>query len=388
MKIVEIRAFEVDLTPKPSTVPRELSRAQRIQMNRPLSRYPQVAARGRASSVGSGARPACVAVAEDGTWGFGLSLYSGPVISLIRDLYAPHLVGENCMATEKLWDVMVRLSPAFGAAGLASYAISAVDCALWDLKGKLLGRPVYELLGGPQKERILCYASGFDQEWYMELGFKATKLFAPYGPEQGMEGLDRLEQLVATTRAQIGAHVELMLDAWTGWNVEYTVRAAERLRPYRLKWIEDYIRADDLVGYETVRQRLPWQTLATGEHWYLPPAFAAAAGRRLVDIFQPDVLWCGGITAAVKICHIAEANGISVIPHGSMNYPYGQHLAMAMPAVVWGERSEGVSAPGVPLEEMVKLPGTAIVKDGYVALSDAPGFGLEIDEDWLESVAV
>jgi L-rhamnonate dehydratase len=154
MKIKEIRAFEIDVTPKPSTAPRKASRAQRIRMNRPLSRYPQVAARGRAAQLASGARPACKVIAQDGTWGLGISLYPGPVISLIRDLYAPHLVGENCMATEKLWDVMVRLSPAFGASGLASYAISAVDCALWDLKGKLLGRPVYELLGGPQKERI------------------------------------------------------------------------------------------------------------------------------------------------------------------------------------------------------------------------------------------
>ena len=388
MKIKEIRAFEIDVTPRPRTAPREPSRAGRLPMNRPLSRYPEVAARGRAANRASGGRPACVVVAEDGTWGFGLSLYPGPVIRLIRDLYAPHLVGENCMATEKLWDVMVRLSPEFGAAGLASYAISAVDCALWDLKGKLLGRPVYELLGGPQKERIFCYASGFDQAWYVELGFKATKLFTPWGPEQGLEGMHKLEELVATTREQIGEDVELMLDAWTGFDVEYTVRLAERLRPYRLKWIEDVIRADDLVGYESVRQRLPWQTLATGEHWYLPQPFAAAAGRRLVDIFQPDVLWCGGITAAVKICHIAEANNISVIPHGSMNYPYGQHLALAMPAVVWGEKSEGVSAPGVPLEEMVKLPGTAVIRDGYVRPSETPGFGLEIDEGWLESVRV
>jgi L-rhamnonate dehydratase len=282
---------------------------------------------------------------------------------------------------------MVRLSTAFGTTGLISYAISALDCALWDLKGKILQRPVYELLGGPQKEKIFCYASGFDQEWYLELGFKATKLFAPYGLEDGLEGLKKMEELVAATRDAIGAEVELMLDAWTGLDVEYTVRLAEILKPYRLKWIEDYIPADDLMGYEAVRQRLPWQTLASGEHWYMPKIFAAAASRRLVDIFQPDVLWVGGITAAVKICHIAEANGISVITHGGMNYPYGQHLAFAMPAIVWGERSEGVSAPGVPLEEMVKLPGTAVIKDGYVIPSDAPGFGLEIDEAWLAQVA-
>ena len=149
------------------------------------------------------------------------------------------------MAIEKLWDMMVRMSTPFGASGLASYAISAVDCALWDLKGKLLERPVYELLGGPQKEKIFCYASGFDQEWYMELGFKATKLFCPYGPEHGMKGLRKLEKIVAETRQAIGDEVELMLDAWTAFDVEFTVRLAEVLKPYRLKWIEDCIPADD-----------------------------------------------------------------------------------------------------------------------------------------------
>jgi L-rhamnonate dehydratase len=221
----------------------------------------------------------------------------------------------------------------------------------------------------------------------MELGFKATKLFSPYGPEQGLDGLRKLEELVATTRELIGDEVELMLDGWSAYDVEFTVRLAERLRPYRLKWIEEYLPADELFGYETVRQRLPWQTLATGEHWNMIKTFAAAASRRLVDIFQPDVLWVGGITAAVKICHLAEAHGISVITHGGMNYPYGQHLAFAMPAIVWGERSEGVSAPGVPLAEMVKLPGTAVIKDGYLVPSAAPGFGLEIDEAWLEKAA-
>ena len=388
MKIKEIRVFEIELNPQPTTPPRTPSRAATTHLKRPVARYAKFQEGARHVSYSEWKRPACIVIAEDGTWGFGLSLYGGPVMPIIRDHFAPHLIGENCMATEKLWDMMVRLSAAFGATGLTSYAISALDCALWDLKGKLLQRPVYELLGGPQKEKIFCYASGFDQEWYMELGFKATKLFSPYSPEDGLEGLRKLEELVATTRETIGDEVELMLDAWTAYDVEYAVRVAEIMRPYRLKWLEDYIAADDMVGYQTIRQRLPWQTLATGEHWYLPTVFAAAAGNRLVDIFQPDVLWCGGITSAVKICHIAEANNISVIAHGGMNYPYGQHLSMAMPAVVWGERSEGVSAPGVPLAEMVKLPGTAVIKDGYLTPSDAPGFGLEIDEAWLEHVTV
>ena len=381
MKIKEVRAIEIELNPQPKTSPRPSTRDKELVMNRPIDRYP------KSGTDGDWKRPACIITAEDGTWGFGISLFGTPVASLINTVYAPRLIGENCMAIEKLWDMMVRLSTPFGASGLASYAVSAVDCALWDLKGKILQRPVYELLGGPQKEKIFCYASGFDQQWYMELGFKATKLFCPYGPEHGMEGLRKLEEMVADARRRIGDNIELMLDAWTAFDVEFTVRLAEVLKPYKLKWIEDYISSEDLVGYQAVRQRIPWQTLASGEHWYLPTVFASAASRRLVDIFQPDVLWCGGITSAMKICHIAQASGITVITHAGMNYPYGQHLAFAMPSITWGERSEGVSLPGVPLEEMVKLPGTAVIQDGYLVPSDAPGFGLEIDQEWIEHVS-
>ncbi len=145
---------------------------------------------------------------------------------------------------------------------------------------------------------------------------------------------------------------------------------------------------DDLGSYIKVRRRLPSCTLATGEHWYGIQSFAFAAANGLIDIFQPDVQWVGGLSAAVRICHLAEAYGLSVIAHGGMNYPFGQHLSTAMPAIHWGERSEGVSPPGVPLEERVVLPGTPVIKDGYLVPSDAPGFGIEVSKDWLESKKV
>jgi L-rhamnonate dehydratase len=311
---------------------------------------------------------------------------------VINDHLAPLVTGHNCMATEKLWDMMQRATASYGTAGLASYAISAVDNALWDLKGKVVGRPVYELLGGPQKDRILCYGSNTDLtystkdsiDWFLELGFRAVKLFLRHGPEDGVEGVRRSEELVARTREQIGSDVELMVDAWMSTDVEYAVRLCEALRPYRIKWLEEYLLPDDFDAYFRVRERVPWQGLATGEHWYSIRPFALAASRGLVDIFQPDVQWVGGISAGVKICHLAEAHGLRVVPHASANYPFGQHLAYAMSAVLWGERSEGVSPPGVPLEEMVVLPGTPVVEDGYVVPSDAPGFGFEFDLEWLE----
>jgi L-rhamnonate dehydratase len=384
MRIMEIRAVEIDLAPRPTTRPRQASRGEHLSMTRPINRYPGLADYGFPRQW---KRAAVVVTAEDGTWGFGLTVHGSPVAAIINDHFAPALIGQNCMATEALWDMMARLSLAYGNTGLTSYAISAVDVALWDLKGKLLQRPVYELLGGPQKEQIFCYATGFDVEWYVELGFKAVKIFAPHGPHEGLDGLRRNVELVAATRAAVSDQVELALDCWISMDEEYTVRLGELLRPYGLRWIEDYVHPDHQAAYASVRRRLPWQTLASGEHWYMPHTFAQAASAGTVDIFQPDILWCGGITGVVKICHIAEAAGLSVIPHASMNYPFGQHLAFAMPAVTWGERSEGVSAPGVPLAEMTRLPGTPVIQDGYLRPSDAPGFGLEITQAWLEEAA-
>ena len=392
MKIKSVKAVSVDLAPSPRTTPRA-PKQQVPDWVSPMMGYSEFS---KADWNAPWGRTACVVTAEDGTWGLGITVNSAPVNSIINDHFAPVLVGQNCMATEKAWDMMQRVSTHYGNVGLASYAISAVDNAMWDLKGKLLGRPVYELLGGPQKDKIFCYASNTDTsygvansiDWFLELGFKAVKLFVPHGPNEGIEGLNKNVELVARTREQIGDDVELMLDAWISLNVEYVVRLSEALKPYRIKWLEDYLPPYDMDSYIKVRQRVPSQILATGEHWHTIHPFALAAGQGLVDIMQPDVAWVGGITASVRICHIAEANGVTVIGHGGMNYPYGQHLAYAMPAIAWGERSEGVSPPGVPLEEMVTLPGTPAIKDGYLTPSDAPGFGLEITTEWLEDRAV
>lgn len=393
MKITEVRAVAVDIAPKPRTKPRVAKQAV-PDLGGPMARYPEFR-RAEWMPGSRWKRTACMVTADDGTFGLGMTLFSGPVVRLINDHLAQLLTGQNPMATEKLWDMMQRATSPFGTAGLASFAISAVDNAMWDLKGKLLKKPVYELLGGPQKSRIFCYASNTDISygtensiaWFLELGFKAVKLFLRYGPEEGVEGLRKNEEVVAKTREQIGPNVELMVDAWMGLNVEYAVRLVEALKPYQIKWLEDYFTPEDTDSYFKLRQRVPGQILATGEHWYTVHPFAFAAAHGLVDIFQPDVSWAGGISAGMRIAHLAEAHGLTMIAHAGMNYPYGQHLTFAMPAVSWGERSEGVAPPGVPLEEMVALPGTPAIKGGYLIPSDAPGFGIEVTKDWLEAAA-
>jgi L-rhamnonate dehydratase len=392
VKIESIRAAMIDLKPNPTTAPRVARQAVDGFVS-PMARYPEFR---RSDWASRWKRTACVVTAEDGTFGVGVTVHGGPVERIITEHLAPVVTGQNALATEKLWDIMRRVTTAYGSGGLASYAISAVDLALWDLKGKLLGCPVYELLGGPQKERIPCYASNTDISygteesvaWFLELGLKAVKVFLREGPESGIAGIAHAEELVARTREQIGDEVELMVDAWTSLDVEYAVRLLEALRPYRIKWLEDYLLPEDMEGYRRVRERAPGAILASGEHWYTIHPFAQAASQGLVDILQPDIAWVGGLSAAVRICHLAEAHGLSVISHAGMNYPWGQHLALSMPAIPMGERSEGVAPPGVPLEEMVLLPGTVPIKNGFVRPTDAPGFGLEVTLDWLESVAV
>ncbi len=328
---------------------------------------------------------ACVVTAEDGTWGLGTTTYPGPVVPLINDHFAPLLAGEDCMATEKLSDMMYRMSTPYGSGGLASCGVSAIDIALWDLKGKLLNKPVYELLGGPARDKIFCYASGNETQSYMELGFKATKLFCPEGPADGLAALETNEELVSRTRELIGPSVELMLDCWMALDVEFAVRLAERLRPYGLKWLEDCLMPDDHQGYVEMRKRLPWQGLASGEHWFTTLPFFTAASERVVDVLQPDINWVGGVTAIVKICHIAEAAGLPVIPHCGGNKAVGQHLAFAMPSMPWAEFGVGpLDVTGSLDKSSKRLRGVAVPEEGYLVPNDAPGLGLEITMEGLE----
>jgi L-rhamnonate dehydratase len=382
MEIERIYAVDLDLPhPEPETDPRREAWSEEARVANPMTRYPRYTDV-RASWTPDLGGLGCVVEASDGTKGFATGSHGTPVASLIDEYLGPRLEDEDPMAIEKIHDMATRMCAPFGATGLASYAVSAIDLALWDLKGKLLERPVYELLGGPARDELTCYATGNDTDWYMELGFEATKLACPHGPADGREGLRKNVELVADRRELVGEDVELMLDCWMAFDAEYTVRLAEDLRPYDLKWIEEYLPPEDLDAHERVRERLPWQTLATGEHWFTPKPFQYAASHGLVDILQPDVNWVGGLTALRKIVSIAASAGVDVIPHGGANTPYGQHACYALPDIPWAEAFVA-SPPGVPLEETKRFPGLAVPEDGTVTPPDDPGFGAGVDPEEL-----
>lgn len=382
MQIVDVAAVKVAFPDRPRTTQAITQGWQRTsEVANPMSRYPRVKAH-RSLWLPRWEETWCKVTLEDGTWGLGSTSHGRVTAAIIEDHLAPNLIGEDGFAIERLADMMFRLTKPYGSVGLAAYAVSAVDLALWDAKGKALAQPVYSLIGGPQKERIPCYATGNDVDWYRECGFNMFKLACPYGPADGLAGLDRNEAFVADVRDRIGPHAELMLDCWMAFDVEYAVRLAERLRPYRLKWMEECLIPEDLDAHVALRERLPWQTLATGEHWYTHVPFQWAARRQAVDILQPDINWCGGLTACLKIAAIADAAGLQVILHGGGRNAFGQHFSLACGAVPYLEYFMG-SDPGVSLADAVAIPGQAYAVDGWLAPAPEPGFGLDVAEAWI-----
>ena len=383
MRIKSIEPLRLNL-PKPTnpTPPRRRPWADGAEVANPMSRFTEFKRHRRLW------RPHWENVwvkvtVEDGTFGLGMCSFGRPVAAIIADHLGSLLVGQSALAIERLWDMMFRLTKPYGSLGLAAVAISGIDLALWDLAGKLNQRPVYELLGGPYRPALRCYATGNDTDWQRELGFKGYKLACPYGPVDREWGLDQNERLVAAARETVGDDAELMLDCYMAFDVDYTVRLAERLRPYHLTWIEEYLLPEDLAGHRAVRQRLPWQTLATGEHLYTPWAYEPMIADRVCDILQPDIHWVGGLTACQRIARMADAAGMQVILHGGGNSAFGQHFSIATPNCPLAECFIA-TPPGVPLRAGGRPPGTPVPAAGHLAPSDAPGFGLQIPPDWFE----
>ena len=385
MKIKSIETVKLNLPPRngPTTKPRRPSWADSAEVANPMSKFPKYK-RHRSSWMPPWGAVWVKATAEDGTWGIGQTAFGRPVAAVIDDHFTPMLVGENCFAVEKIWDMMFRMSKPYGSLGLTACAMSGVDLAIWDLIGKLKGQPVYELLGGPVRDKLFAYATGNDTDWQMELGFKAVKLACPYGPADGLWGLQENEKLVAQTRERVGDEVEIMLDCYMAFDVDYTIRLAERLRPYRLKWIEEYLIPEDIDGHQQVRQAVNWVSLASGEHLYTRFPFKQMIEKRCLDILQPDINWVGGITECVKICHMADAAGLTVIFHGGGGNQHGLHLSAAMPNTPWVEYFVG-SPPGVPLNETKAIAGESVPKESWIRPNDGPGFGLHLEEEWLTS---
>lgn len=322
---------------------------------------------------------------DDGAIGIGNAALAPHAVKVVIDTYLkPLLVGQNPMNSEYLWQSMYRRTLAYGRKGIGMAAISAVDLAIWDLKGKLTGQPVFRLLGGRVKPSISVYASRLysqpledlaaEAKRYVDLGFTALKLRLGWGPRDGLAGMRRNLDLLRVVREVVGDDVDLMADVYMGWTLEYAKRMARKLASCNLRWLEEPVSPDDIAGYAELKAagHVP---IAGGEHEFTLAGFRQLIDAKAIDFAQFDTNRVGGITAAQKITNLCEAHNVMVVPHAGQMHNY--HIVMSSYAAPLAEYF-----PKVPVEVGNELfwyvfNGEPVVENGAINLrDDLPGLGI------------
>lgn len=377
MQISAVRCFQVS-----GSANIEPAEERQLQM---LDIYPEFAARNPPLRPTTRLTATYVQIdADEGASGLFGPLFEETAVIILKKL-APHLLGADPLAFERLWDVLYR-QDRHARKGYEMMAISAVDCALWDLRGKVFGQPVYRLLGGPTRDQVACYASmlGYSHDpglvreraqWAVAQGYTAQKWFFRHGPGDGLEGLAKNVALLRTVREAVGPDIEIMVDCFMGGDLTYAIRLAEQIAEYRPRWLEEPVPPDRIGDFAALRRatRVP---IATGEHEYTRWGFLHLLQAEAVDVIQADPDWCGGIGELVKICVLASAWGRPVIPHGHSLLPALHVIAAQSPGTC-------------PLAEyLIRAQPTKqhfhtrFVEpvDGAIPLPTEPGLGIEIDE--------
>ncbi len=313
---------------------------------------------------------------DEGLVGLGLGGGGQPGAHVIEHYLEPLLVGQDSAQIQVLWERMYRATLRYGQAGIVLMAISGIDLALWDLRGKRAGKPVYDILGGKRKERVPVYVTNRDPSWAREQGFAGIKFGAPYGPLDGREGMRKNEKYIASARERVGPRVDLMIDCSCTWNVKYAMEMAHILAPYGLAFIEEPLPPHNLAGYRRLRRKIDSTRIATGEHFYTRYAFRHLLEAEGADIIQPDIRWTGGLSELLQIHDLAMEYDIPIMPHrGGM--AWSLHFILAHENC---PLAEGLTL----MEEETALSifaGEPVPTDGCLTASDDPGFGLHLIEE-------
>ncbi len=293
-------------------------------------------------------------------------------VDAIEDQFKIFLEGADPFATELIWEQCFRASQYYGRKGAALSAISGIDIALWDIKGKALEKPVYDLIGGKTKDRLRAYATGIYTERHKKMGFRDVKIPVRYGPSDGKEGLKKNEEDIKKTRELIGPDGDVMLDCYMALDVPYTIQLAKVARQYGVKWIEEPVLPDKVDSYRRIKDAVPDIMITGGEHEFTRYGFKELLEKQAVDLIQPDIYRAGGISEVMKIAAMSSAFDIPIILHGIGAPAY--HFEMATPHSPMAEYWDVYASGGEPV--FINEP---TIKDGYVGFNDQPGFGYELN---------
>jgi len=326
---------------------------------------------------------------DEGPTGLGSCFTTPALVRAALEVLEPLLIGETALEAERVSEKLRQHTFWLGRGGSIEHAISGLDIALWDLMGKALGQPVSRLLGGNYRDRIKPYASMlFDDpprlaeklRAQVERGFRAIKMgWRPFGRVSAK--FDEL--LIRTAREAVGEEVELMVDAGGSeqfWphGVCWARETARMLGDYDVVWFEEALRPDDVDGFRELRQSSP-VLIATGEVFTRRQTFQPYITSRALDVIQPDLTKCGGLSEGRRLAWMAYDHGVLLVPHGwntAVGVAADLALSAAMPVARWVEFQTGVPY----IEELLATP-FALDADGMLPVPTGPGLGIELDRE-------
>ena len=343
---------------------------------------------------------------EEGVTGWGEAFCQGleaPQISAaaVNGAFADMLLGENALDTERLWFAMYNRSRDFGRKGAVMAAISGIDTALWDIAGKAAQVPVWRLLGGAFRREVEPYATGFyrikgqgekkrlvdEAKSHRERGFKFMKVKLGFGIR------DDIEVITAIHRALEGKGVTLMVDVNHAYGRAEALHLGQAMSELGLRWFEEPVVPEDVEGYAFLRQRLD-MAIAGGENEHGLYGFNTLIRAGAIDVAQPDIGSCGGITGARHITTIAMAAGVEINPHvwgtavaqaASLHWiaaiPDVHHSLFARQPILEYDQSAHPFR-----EDLTTKPMT--MKNGMVAIPDTPGLGIEVRRDTVDAYTI
>lgn len=343
---------------------------------------------------------------DNGIVGWGEAFAQGlepPQIAatVIEHALTPLLLGKNPLETSVLWQSMYAQTRDYGRKGSVVSAISAVDTALWDIAGHFYQQPVFQLLGGPFRRQVQPYATGFyriegqneaprlarEAIDHRAAGFKAMKIKLGFGVD------DDIAVMKAINSALDDPSIELMVDSNHAYGRSEALKLGIALEDYNLRWYEEPVVPEDIAGYAELRSKIS-VPIAGGENEHTPYGFNQLFRADAIDIAQPDIGSCGGITAARDIVAMAQATGIAVNPHvwGSAvaqaaslqliaALPVPNHSLFAKEPLLEYDRSSHPFR-----QHLITTPWE--MADGMITIPDGPGLGIEVRMDTIKKYQI
>ena len=339
-------------------------------------------------------------ICDDGIVGWGEAYGPAPVVKESINYIKQNIIGMNPLESDVIWSTLFRRVHDYGRSGVFVSAISAIDIALWDIKGKYYKLPVSTILGGSYREKIRPYATGLyfsdsktltddlcnEALEYVNEGFKSIKM------KVGLNLKDDIANVKAVRNA-IGPDIELMIDSNHAYSYDEALKLSKKLEDQDIKWFEEPLSPEFYDQYSDFKSKslIP---VAAGECEYLRYGFQKLLDKNCVDFLQMDICSCGGLTEAKRISALSSTKGVKVIPHtwgsGIAFYTAINFISNLEPmpgrlyiedAYIEYDRTENKIRENI-------IKDNIIMKDGYISVNDKPGLGVDVDEAYLNEIKI